>query len=325
MKALYTLIVPALLTGCSYLKPVQSAPSELPKPESVKTVPVEKKAVAVDKADTDKPKILTPIHVDTLPLLPVTDFSKSISIPSTTPNSISTPSTTPNSTSAPAKTPKVEPNIPVDGEQIPPFKKLKVGSRGEAVLAMKKRLAELHYDVGNVNKYYDKQTRQAVLAFQKYAELKRTGTYTLETQEALLEAMPAEGLHPELGLPRIEIDLTRQVLLFFDEKELNRILAVSTGTNRKYCDRSKKSGKRVCGVAHTPQGTFKIQRRIPGWRESDLGKLYNPLYFNGGYAIHGSPSVPHYNASHGCVRISIASSRWFYETVKNGTPVILFE
>lgn len=335
MKALYTLIVPALLTGCSYLKPVQSAPSELPKPESVKTVPVEKTAVAVDKADTDKTKILPPINVDTLPLLPVTDSSKSISTPSTTPNSTSTPLITPNSTSTPLitpnsistplTTPKVEPNIPVDAEQIPPFKKLKVGSRGEAVLAMKKRLAELHYDVGDVDKYYDKQTRQAVLAFQKYAELKRTGTYTLETQEALLEAMPAEGLHPELGLPRIEIDLTRQVLLFFDEKGLNRILAVSTGTNRKYCDRSKKSGKRVCGVANTPQGTFKIQRRIPGWHESDLGKLYNPLYFNGGYAIHGSPSVPHYNASHGCVRISIASSRWFYETVKNGTPVILFE
>jgi lipoprotein-anchoring transpeptidase ErfK/SrfK len=153
--------------------------------------------------------------------------------------------------------------------------------------------------------------------------LKRTGTYNLETQKALHVAMPPEGLQPELGLPRIEIDLTRQVLLFFDEQGLDRVIAVSTGSNRKYCEISKKSGKQVCGVARTPQGKFRIQRRISGWRESDLGKLYNPLYFIDGYAIHGSPSVPAYNVSHGCVRISIESSLWFYDTIKNGTPVIV--
>jgi lipoprotein-anchoring transpeptidase ErfK/SrfK len=88
---------------------------------------------------------------------------------------------------------------------------------------------------------------------------------------------------------------------------------------------SKKTGKPICGVAQTPRGRFRIQYRIPGWRESDLGKLYNPLYFNGGFAIHGAPSVPAYNASHGCVRISVASSKWFFDSVKNGTPVILFD
>lgn len=318
MKALYILILLALLTGCSSLKSVQESSSDLPKSKSVKTV-------LVDKAKADKPKILTPIHVDTLPPLSATDSTKSISPPSTTPKSTDTPPTTPKNTGTASIIPKVEPKIPVDAEQIPPFKILKVGSRGQAVLALKKQLAEFHYDVGDVDRYYDKQTRQAVLAFQKYADLKRTGTYTLETQQALLEAIPPEGLHPELGLPRIEIDIKRQVLLFFDAKGLNRVIAVSSGSDRKYCDISKKSGKRFCGIANTPRGTFKIQRRIPGWRESDLGKLYNPLYFTDGYAIHGAPLVPEYNASHGCVRISIATSLWFYEAVKNGTPVILFD
>jgi lipoprotein-anchoring transpeptidase ErfK/SrfK len=131
--------------------------------------------------------------------------------------------------------------------------------------------------------------------------LKRTGTYTLETQKALHVAVLPEGLYPELGLPRIEIDIPRQVLLYFDEQGLNRVIAVSTGSNRKYCEISKKSGEEVCGVAKTPRGKFRIQWRISGWRESDLGKLYNPLYFNGGFAIHGSPSVPASNVSHGCV------------------------
>jgi hypothetical protein len=315
MKALFTLIVLALLTGCSNLKPVQNPDSDLPKSESVKTVPVDKTIDTVDKVNTDKPKILTPIHVDILPPLSTADSIKNTS----------TPSIPPNNTSILAATPKVESKILVNAEPISPFKILKVGSRGEAVLALKKRLTELHYDVGDIDRYYDKQTRQAVLAFQKYAELKRTGTYTLETQEALLKATLPKGLHPELGLPRIEIDIKRQVLLFFDAKGLNRIIAVSSGSDRKHCDISKKSGKRFCGVANTPRGTFKIQRRIPGWRESDLGKLYNPLYFIDGYAIHGAPSVPEYNASHGCVRISIASSLWFYDAVKNGTPVILFD
>ncbi len=193
------------------------------------------------------------------------------------------------------------------------------------MLALEKRLTELRYEVGAVDGFYDQQTWQGVVAFQKYARLKRTGTYTLETQKALHVAMLPEGLHPELGLPRIEIDLTRQVLLFFDEQGLNRVIAVSTGSNRKYCEISKKSGKQVCGVARTPRGKFRIQWRISGWRESDLGKLYNPLYFNGGFAIHGSPSVPAYNVSHGCVRISIETSLWFYDTIKNGTPVIVFD
>ena len=221
------------------------------------------------------------------------------------------------STGAPVKLP--------DPCPFSPSKILQVGSRGEAVLALEKRLAELRYDVGAVDGRYDQQTWQGVMAFQKYAKLKRTGAYTPETQKALHQAMPPEGRHPELGLPRIEIDIPRQVLLFFDDTGLDRVVAVSTGSNRKYCELSKKSGKQICGVAHTPRGQFHIQYRIPGWRESNLGKLYNPLYFNGGFAIHGAPSVPAYRASHGCVRISVASSKWFYDTIKNGTPVIIFD
>jgi len=208
---------------------------------------------------------------------------------------------------------------------VPPSKLLAPGARSEAVLALEKRLAELRYDVGAVDGQYDRQTWQGVVAFQKYANLKRTGTFTKETQEALRMAKLPEGFHPEMGLPRIEIDIPRQVLLYFDGQGLDRVVAVSTGTNRNYCEISSKSGARVCGVARTPRGRFRIQHRIPGWRESDLGKLYNPLYFNGGYAIHGSLSVPAYNASHGCVRISIPSSKWFYETVKTGTPVVVYD
>ena len=301
MKTLFALIVLALLTGCSSLKlalkSVQGFYSELQKSKVVEMV-------SVDKANASKLK--TSGYVDTSPPPPsTTDLSES--------------------TNTPSATSTVAPTSPLDPGPFFPAKILKVGSHGAAVLELEKRLTEFRYEVGAADGFYDQQTWQGVVAFQKYARLKRTGTYTLETQEALHLAMLPEGLHPELGLPRIEIDLRRQVLLFFDEQGLNRVIAVSTGSNRKYCEISKKSGKQVCGAARTPRGKFRIQWRISGWRESDLGKLYNPLYFNGGFAIHGSPSVPSYNVSHGCVRISIATSLWFYDTIKNGTPVIVFD
>jgi L,D-transpeptidase ErfK/SrfK len=34
------------------------------------------------------------------------------------------------------------------------------------------------------------------------------------------------------------------------------------------------------------------------------------MHFSGGYALHGSPSVPGYNASHGCVRLFTDDARW---------------
>ena len=299
MKALIVLIVFALLTGCGSLtlalNSVQGFYSDLSKAKVVDTVSV---------ANADASKLQTSVPVDTLPSS-TTDISKS--------------KTTPSATSTVASTSPIEPG------PFSPAKVLKVGSRGEAVLALEKRLTELGFDVGAADGFYNQQTWQGVVAFQKYTRLKRTGTYTVETQKALHVAKLPEGLHPELGLPRVEIDLTRQVLLFFDEQGLNRVIAVSTGSNRKYCETSKKSGEQICGVARTSRGKFHIQRRIPGWRESDHGKLYNPLYFDDGFAIHGSPSVPVANVSHGCVRISIATSEWFYDTIENGMPVIVFD
>ena len=56
-------------------------------------------------------------------------------------------------------------------------------------------------------------------------------------------------------------------------------------------------------MAVTPSGSYRIESQ--GARASATAtsaSLYNPLYFQGGYAIHGSPSVPARPASHGCVR-----------------------
>jgi lipoprotein-anchoring transpeptidase ErfK/SrfK len=202
---------------------------------------------------------------------------------------------------------------------------LRLGSKGAAVETMEKKLDLLHYDVGKVDGRFDSQTWQGLMAFQKLNRLRRTALFDTATQKALSTAVIPGGLIPNGGLPRVEVDISRQVLLYFDEFGLNRVVAVSSGSEKKYCETSKKDGSKNCGDARTPRGNYRIDRRIKGKRESALGTLYSPMYFNGGFAIHGSPSIPAGPASHGCVRISNKTADWMFDTVKNGTPVYIFD
>jgi hypothetical protein len=48
------------------------------------------------------------------------------------------------------------------------------------------------------------------------------------------------------------------------------------------------------------------------------------MFFHGGYAIHGSPDLPDYNASHGCVRVHPTDAKWLYNNfIRHGTRVIV--
>lgn len=86
--------------------------------------------------------------------------------------------------------------------------------------------------------------------------------------------------------------------------------------------------KRAC---RTPSGVYSI-RSIggPGCRSSryPLGGGGAPMpycmFFSKYYAIHGSPDVPGYNASHGCVRVVPAMARWLSQNfIRIGTTVIV--
>ena len=75
---------------------------------------------------------------------------------------------------------------------------------------------------------------------------------------------------------------------------------------------------------YTPVGRFAVYRKVVGFDPSPLGTLYDPLYFTGGYAIHGNPSVPPYPASHGCVRIPMWVAPHLYQTVPYGETVYVY-
>jgi Putative peptidoglycan binding domain/L,D-transpeptidase catalytic domain/PKD domain len=173
------------------------------------------------------------------------------------------------------------------------------GSRGASVVALERRLAELHYAVQRVDGYYGTDTFEAVLAFQKVNGLPRTGRVDPWLWRRLALA----------GVPRayrggdyIEVDKTRQVLMVVREGIVTKVVHVSTGA-----------------TGNTPLGSWHVYRKVGGWD----WVLWYPMYFKGGFAIHGYPSVPAFPASHGCVRVPMWIAPTLFGTNDYGTTVVV--
>ena len=195
------------------------------------------------------------------------------------------------------------------------------GARGPAVLEVQSLLQAARYDINVADGSFGDQTFHAVMAFQKANGLDRTGRVGAQTLDAMRAGLTPAPIIPDGGPDRIEVSLPKQYLALYRGGELVRILSISTGDGKPFCTLDPETGETACDKAITPPGSFRVTRRVVGWRESKLGLLYNPLYFNGGIAIHGAPSVPARPASHGCVRIPMVSADYFPTVVPNGTPV----
>ncbi len=80
-----------------------------------------------------------------------------------------------------------------------------------------------------------------------------------------------------------------------------------------------------CGISNTPGGVFTYHRLVEGHRESALGGMLNPVYFNYGIAVHGAYNVPNDAASHGCVRIPNDLSALYQSLVAIGELVYVWD
>jgi L,D-transpeptidase catalytic domain len=162
------------------------------------------------------------------------------------------------------------------------------------------------------------QLRHTVIAFQKVEGRPRTGLLTDLELEAIRQA--TRPLPREAGEPHLEIDLHRQVLFVVEASGMvSRILPVSSGSGECFTEGGRTRR------AITPVGRFKVERRVEGWRKSPLGRLYYPLYFHYGIAIHGNPAVPTKPASHGCIRIPTYAAIELSGMAPEGTPVIIYD
>src|SRR5262245_24293761 len=120
------------------------------------------------------------------------------------------------------------------------------------------------------------------------------------------EAQTGRSATPETGYPHVEVSLSRQRLFVIDGAgHMVKTLPISSGNGKWFTS----EGRRRRAI--TPRGRFTVYRKIAGWRESPLGRLYYPNYITEGVAIHGSPSVPSRPASHGCIRIPMSAAKQF--------------
>ena len=195
---------------------------------------------------------------------------------------------------------------------------LRSGSNGSEVKTLQKRLSAISYPAGNPDGNFGYSTLQAVYAFEKVHRLTRDGVVT-PAENTLI----AKSRRPPIprGAPRnyIDVDISRQVLFEVKKKRVVHTLPLSSGNEEYYTSEGQQY------KAHTPRGNFKIERKISGWRTSHLGRLYYPSYFIGGFAFHGSDSVPTYPASHGCIRLPMYVAKQFYYRNPIGTYVFVHD
>jgi peptidoglycan hydrolase-like protein with peptidoglycan-binding domain len=234
--------------------------------------------------------------------------------PPTAPTTV-TPTTATPTTAAPTTTvpPTTRPKPTRPAEPA----KLRSGSEGRAVEALQRRLAELGYQVHEVDGEFGSETHHAVVAFQKVNRIGRDGVVGPVTRKALERPRVPSPRSRQAGF-HVEADLTLQVVYLVEDGRIREILDASSGSGQNYTVRGD------VRVAVTPLGGFQIQRKIDAWRKSDLGLLYRPAYFTGGYALHGAPSVPAFPASHGCIRITTVAMDRLFDRLPVGTPMLVY-
>ena len=247
------------------------------------------------------------------------------SVPTTTTTAppISEPPPSPSTTAPQPPASWVEP--PVPEPVVPPPTTvapvaLEPGARGAEVALLQKTMAQAGFFRDAIDGVFGERTAAAVVAVHKALDAPRSSTWAAEDW-ASLEAYEGPRLPVRADEPdRIEIDLTRQLLFRLEADAVVDVIPVSTGNGALY---QSASGAMV--RARTPRGDFALYKHHDGWRISYLGGLYRPWYFSGGYAIHGSASVPPVPASHGCVRIPNWEADHLAGVLSIGLPVHVWD
>lgn len=206
--------------------------------------------------------------------------------------------------------------LPPTGPQIVPTS-INPGDTGRWVAVLQIRLTDAGFRPGSITGTYEEETLGAVYAFQKVHGLPRDGAFRSEYWELLSATV---GLPPVADAPdRVEVDLEKQVLFLIRQQRTQAVVPISSGNGDAY----RNAGGRVVS-ARTPEGSYRFYKHVDGWRISYLGGLYRPFYFRGGYAIHGSNSVPPYPASHGCVRVELWDMDYLTTQLALGMPVYVY-
>jgi lipoprotein-anchoring transpeptidase ErfK/SrfK len=176
--------------------------------------------------------------------------------------------------------------------------------QGMAVALLKQGLRALGYPAGNGPALTDKLGR-AVLAFRKTNGMARIYTADRTVYSMVFAGRGAFNLrYPKAG-KHVEADMSRQVIVLADHGKAVATYPTSSG---------KPSTPTVLGHFH-------FYSKAPG---TNAKGMYMSNYFIRGYAIHGYPEVPTYNASHGCLRISNADAVSVFNQIDLGESIWVY-
>jgi len=208
--------------------------------------------------------------------------------------------------------------------KVPLDHTVKPGEHSEAVAYIQDRLTKLGFDPGPVDGTYGTTVEEAVWAFQTLI-----GSRGKDVADTVSPALWDRMQDPLTLKPRdallatirhVEIYLPEQALVVFDDGGAVKLIShISSGNGKNWCENG------WCGVAVTPSGVYSVQRFRSGWEHAPLGLLYNPVYFNGGIAMHGALVVPNYPASHGCIRLPLNVATYFPTLLQRGDPVLVYD
>ena len=220
--------------------------------------------------------------------------------------------------------------------RVPPLANdLGLGTIGGDVEVLQTLLRERAFDPGPVDGYFGESTLRSVWAFEKLIEgVPREEMTGKVTESMWADLHNATAIEPRRlpGGTHLEVYIPEQVAVLFVDGAVRLVSHVSSGEGIEWCDEvlvdnddgtQEKIG--ICGRAVTPGGVYHFERKVEGWRNAKLGRLYKPTYFNFGIAIHGASNVPEYPASRGCVRFPMHIADYLQDLVSIGDAVYVFD
>jgi hypothetical protein len=260
----------------------------------------------------------------------------------------STEGAAPTSAAATSQPPTTAAATTVVATTVPPVTNhldapLGLGSAGEPVRALQQRLTALGFAPGPVDGQFGNLTQAAVWAFEKLVlQVPRndaTGVVTDEMWQFMQQPIEIRPRRPDAATANhTEIYLPEQVVAFFVDDRPAMITHMSSGSGEVWREEvtidvgeygtehgSAPLVRGEIGWSDTPGGVFSFDRFVTGVRNSALGGMWNPAYFNYGIAIHGALNVPLHPASHGCVRIPLTLSETFQQFISQGDVVYVWD
>ncbi len=203
---------------------------------------------------------------------------------------------------------------------------LKIGSKGDDVLRLQRRLKGLEYIFTTPDGSYGAQTSEAVTAFQKRHKLEQTGVADAQTMRLLFSGDAQKALKPYVV--KVSTDDQRVYVYGLDDNNeytvLVRTMKCSTGKNATPTPKGTYQATTGPGARWHYFKKYKCWAQFAYYIEGDI--MFHSVLYNDpdGPVTQSSVNNLGRKASHGCVRLSVEDAKWLYYNCPMNTKVIVY-